>query len=297
MKFLFLSIFISVAYAANTTAIKEPTLIQQFRNHPNAFVAQMQKADPDTLRQILDLLDGLLVTSQNTESNLWNTLESKKGALATANTNVLNAEGVLDDSQIAKDAADLAVADATGDLSDKNGVQTEKETKRDDAKAAYDSEIDSLNDEQTVLLQVIGILGELLGKQQPVKIFETGVLEDQSVFDAHWAVGSIICRKCPSCSNDYKLICYKRLTEPTGAATSAFTLFTTNWFNDGNVLNTDFALYSSVDDAVSDSNRWAICNYNDPGIGFPRDCGKSGFVGGQWNSRTRGGHAVTYWSE
>jgi len=296
MNFLFLSIFISVAYAANTTAIKEPMLIQQFRNHPNAFIAQMQKADPGTLRQIIELLNGLLVTSEDTESDLWNTLETKTGALATANDDVLNAEGVLTASQTAKDAADLAVTDATNDLSDKQGVQSEKVTKRNDAKAEYDSEIDSLNDEQTVLLQVIGILGELLGKQEPVKLFETGVLEDQTVFDADWGVGSLICRKCPSCVADYKTICYKRLSEPCGAATSAFTLFTTNWYDDCNALNVDFELFSSVDDAVSGSNRWNWCNYNDPGIGFPRDCGKTGFVGGQWNSRHRGGHAVTYWS-
>ena len=36
------------------------------------------------------------------------------------------------------------------------------------------------------------------------------------------------------------------------------------------------------------------CNYNDNGIGFPRDCGKNGGVGGQWNSKTRGGHKVTW---
>ena len=40
--------------------------------------------------------------------------------------------------------------------------------------------------------------------------------------------------------------------------------------------------------------RWRFCNYNDSGIGFPRDCGKSGFVAYQWNSLTRGGHGVTW---
>merc|ERR1711907_696176 len=32
-----------------------------------------------------------------------------------------------------------------------------------------------------------------------------------------------------------------------------------------------------------------FCNYNDPGIGFPRDCGPTGFSGSQWNSKNRGG--------
>ena len=44
----------------------------------------------------------------------------------------------------------------------------------------------------------------------------------------------------------------------------------------------------------ADKNRWKFCNYNDNGIGFPRDCGKNGAVGGQWNSLKRGGHKVTW---
>ena len=36
------------------------------------------------------------------------------------------------------------------------------------------------------------------------------------------------------------------------------------------------------DDAMTDTNRgeWNTCNYDDPGIGFPRDCGGTG---NQWN--------------
>ena len=44
----------------------------------------------------------------------------------------------------------------------------------------------------------------------------------------------------------------------------------------------------------ADKSRWKFCNYNDNGIGFPRDCGKNGAVGGQWNSLQRGGHKVTW---
>ena len=47
-------------------------------------------------------------------------------------------------------------------------------------------------------------------------------------------------------------------------------------------------------DTQADTGRWSFCNYNDNGIGFPRDCGKNGAVGGQWNSLTKGGHDVTW---
>ena len=54
-------------------------------------------------------------------------------------------------------------------------------------------------------------------------------------------------------------------------------------------MNTDFALFSSYDEAVSSTNPWTFCNYDDPGIGFPRDCGPKSPVGSDWNSLTRGG--------
>ena len=54
-------------------------------------------------------------------------------------------------------------------------------------------------------------------------------------------------------------------------------------------MGTDFELYSSKEDALAGRNPWKYCNYDDPGVGFPRDCGKTGGVGGQWNSMTRGG--------
>ena len=57
-----------------------------------------------------------------------------------------------------------------------------------------------------------------------------------------------------------------------------------NWFSTDNVLDVDFALYSSLDDALADQNRWMTCNYDDAGVGFPRDCGPDGSVGGEWST-------------
>ena len=90
-------------------------------------------------------------------------------------------------------------------------------------------------------------------------------------------------------SSDHKNVVYKRLT-PLNGLDLAQTL-TTNWFStgkvDNNVFNVDFKLFTSLPDAKADRNAWKFCNFNDPGVGFPRDCGPSGAVGGQWISTYR----------
>jgi alpha-tubulin suppressor-like RCC1 family protein len=107
------------------------------------------------------------------------------------------------------------------------------------------------------------------------------------------ANGGLVQRMCSGCAADYKTMVYKRISAmPTGK--DWYNLFQSDWSSSQNVLNTDFKLYSSVSDASSDTNAWQFCSYDDPGIGFPRDCGKTGGVGGQWNSLTRGGQAVTW---
>jgi len=102
-------------------------------------------------------------------------------------------------------------------------------------------------------------------------------------------VYKIFKRDCLSCGDEYKEIYYKRLTD----IPENFSIYSqfNNWTNVNNVLNTDFKLYSTLEDLINDTNAWDFCNYNDPNIGFPRDCGSSttSNMGGQWNSLTRGG--------
>lgn len=104
-------------------------------------------------------------------------------------------------------------------------------------------------------------------------------------------------RDCLGCVNSHKTIIYKRLT-PVPSGLNLFDLFTKNWFSSpSNVLNTDFKLYSTMEDALNDANAWTRCNYNDNGIGFPRDCGPNSLQGSQWSSTTRGGQAdVAFYS-
>jgi hypothetical protein len=72
-------------------------------------------------------------------------------------------------------------------------------------------------------------------------------------------------------------------------------LFLSDWFNyphgGSNNLGSDFNLFSSMEDAKHHQTAWPFCNYNDPGIGFPRDCGPNGHVAYTWNSLNKGGQA------
>jgi len=111
----------------------------------------------------------------------------------------------------------------------------------------------------------------------------------------HDSANHIVKRECSSCSSAYQEIYYRRFTD-----TSTWDVYDSlkeNWMSANNTLGTDFGIYSSYDDAVANTNRWAYCNYDDPGIGFPRDCGVSSAVGNQWNSWTRGGKDVAYYVE
>jgi hypothetical protein len=106
----------------------------------------------------------------------------------------------------------------------------------------------------------------------------------------------IIRRFCDSCWHEsHRDIYYKRITPIPDAGSEEgqvyfLDLFLNNWFNSpANNLNTDFELYSTYEDALAGTNKWQFCNYNDPGIGFPRDCGEKWRTNNQWNSYIRHG--------
>ena len=98
----------------------------------------------------------------------------------------------------------------------------------------------------------------------------------------------IVRRVCPSCTQSHKDIYYRRLT-PMPEGFNLLDTLMSNWFDTNNVLNVDFSLHSTYLDAFYGTNGWEFCNYNDAGIGFPRDCGPTKRVNNQWNSYVRGG--------
>ena len=89
---------------------------------------------------------------------------------------------------------------------------------------------------------------------------------------------------------EYNIMVYKRLTQSKGV--DVWSLFHENWFDNSrgvrNAFNSDFELYNTLQDAISGVGRWRSCNFNDPGIGFPRDCGVNGLRPWQWQSKRKG---------
>jgi hypothetical protein len=94
-------------------------------------------------------------------------------------------------------------------------------------------------------------------------------------------------RRCPACSSPaHQDIYYRRLNDPGGVLPGGLNLLSTvknYWTTSYNQFNIDFALYSTYEDALDDTNRWGFCNFSNQ-LGFPRDCGPTGAVGGQWNN-------------
>eukprot|EP00929_Paragymnodinium_shiwhaense_P081617 TRINITY_DN4275_c0_g1_i6.p1 TRINITY_DN4275_c0_g1~~TRINITY_DN4275_c0_g1_i6.p1 ORF type:complete len:319 (+),score=63.51 TRINITY_DN4275_c0_g1_i6:57-1013(+) len=97
----------------------------------------------------------------------------------------------------------------------------------------------------------------------------------------------IIKRSCTGCADSHKEV-YFRWKQSLDSFDAYQTLLVT-WRDDN--FHTDFDIYSTLDDATANTNAWTSCNADDAGIGFPRDCGPSAAVGGQWTSLTRGGQA------
>jgi hypothetical protein len=116
----------------------------------------------------------------------------------------------------------------------------------------------------------------------------------ESTTNAKFAQTMIFKRECPSCVDDYKTVFYKRLT-PVPTGTSIYNLMRYSWKSQGNILNTDFKLYSTLQDLKANTNQWAYCNYDDSSVAAFRDCGKTmdNKTGAQWNG-ARGGKQVTY---
>merc|ERR1719445_1049806 len=93
-------------------------------------------------------------------------------------------------------------------------------------------------------------------------------------------------RSCPVVRyfwNDDTYAIYVRTTRIPDSF-DAYSMFTYTWRDTSNELNIDFNLYSNYTDAENENNHWTFCNYNDPDVGFPRDCGVSGYVPHRWFS-------------
>ena len=107
----------------------------------------------------------------------------------------------------------------------------------------------------------------------------------------------IIRRVCPSCSKSHKDIYYKRITM-LDTFDYAEAMFNT-WWKSNNENRVDFNLFSTLEEALADDGHsgtcWRYVNYDYAGVAFPYNAGPIRGVGGQWNSRTRGGKAAEFY--
>ena len=113
----------------------------------------------------------------------------------------------------------------------------------------------------------------------------------------------ILRRLCSACTSASHREIYYRRFDSNGELPTDFDLLETvknTWVDKpNNEFNIHFALYSTYSDALNDSNRWAYCNFSSI-LGFPRDCGPTGFVGSQWNNfqnHNHGFRAVGFYVE
>jgi hypothetical protein len=119
----------------------------------------------------------------------------------------------------------------------------------------------------------------------PTKTTDLKVLDGE--FRAQFALSpnKIVYRHCPRCIASHRHIYYRRITPLPDQNTFNFLdLFLSNWISKNNLLNVDFELYSTYEDAINRNKKWTYCNYDDPPVGFPRDCGITSYTPCQWNS-------------
>jgi hypothetical protein len=127
----------------------------------------------------------------------------------------------------------------------------------------------------------------------------TGAVDlGKAATDEIFAKTLIIERKCNDCAPYSQLVYYKRLT-PMPAGWSAYDNMVNVWASASNILNTDFQLFSTIDDLKNNTNSWTFCNYDDVAalIGGFRDCAptQAANIGVQWNSlKTANDKHVTY---
>ena len=85
---------------------------------------------------------------------------------------------------------------------------------------------------------------------------------------------------------------YKRIT-PIPTDFNAYRKFTNEWISSpSNLLNIDFAIYSSLSDLKANVSQWQWCNYDGNGVGYPRDCGPTGVQPHEWFHMPGGGFTM-----
>merc|ERR1712141_96852 len=113
------------------------------------------KADPDAVQSIIDMLEELIADNENTVSDILQRVDDTAQALNAASAQVVADEDALGSAQGDEASAELALSEA-------ETAEASAETAKTEAQGVYDGEIDTLNNEQQVLREVIALLESLL---------------------------------------------------------------------------------------------------------------------------------------
>ena len=71
--------------------------------------------------------------------------------------------------------------------------------------------------------------------------------------------------------------------------------YTNAWKSYNNILGTDFNLYSSLEDALQDTNAWTYCNYDEYRVGMFGQCGPIQAARDQWTTQTGAGQPASFY--
>merc|ERR1712083_112517 len=141
--------------AGHTARRKLLNLESILGQNPKEFVAEMSKADPSAIQNIIDLLEALKATNEAAVSDILQKFDDTEQALGVASAQVVADEEALAIAQSDEASAELALTEAETSESSAQNAETE-------AQDVYDGEIDTLNNEQQVLRDVIGLLENLV---------------------------------------------------------------------------------------------------------------------------------------
>ena len=131
--------------------------------------------------------------------------------------------------------------------------------------------------------------------------YDLGQAEFNRVFREE-SIYHILVRECSTCIPSHQYIYYRRYTD-----IDTYDVYNTMkiWVDANNILDNDFNLFSTLGDAINNTNRWTYCNYDDidDAVGAFRDCGPNGAVGNQltgdkdanaWNVHSQGMHDTKF---
>merc|ERR1712083_923005 len=125
----------------------------------------VSNADPAAVQNIIDMLEELIAANENTVSDILQRVDDTAQALNAASAQVVADEDALGSAQGDESRAELALSEA-------ETAEASAETAKTEAQGVYDGEIDTLNNEQQVLREVIAMLESLMPVPEEEILYE-----------------------------------------------------------------------------------------------------------------------------